>query len=210
MSKADKLLKRVEFYEKMASAQKSEAGELLNKASLFERLALYSDRSSFLQALAQDAIMEGEQSPNPTLRPYGGGEAGKQWEAARQTEFGNQRTIPKPEPLAPLTPAQEAAKAIQGPADMTFQPESADKITGFAPIDTAQQEALSKFVTMQRLGIPLHRIDGKLGPATRAALEAARKYLTEKSPTKQQLTDKQVLQTIKYIVDNAPETYGVA
>lgn len=208
MSKADKLLKRIEFYEKMASAQKSEAGELLNKASLFERLALYSDRSLFLQALAQDAIMEGEQSPNPNLRPYNETEAGKQWEAARQTEFGNQRTIPKPGP--PLTPAQEAAKAIQGPADMTFEPEKADKITGFAPIDTAEQEALSKFVTMQRLGIPLHRIDGKLGPATRAALEAARKYLTEKSPTKQKLTDKQVLQTIKYIVDNAPDTYGVS
>lgn len=55
MSKADKLLKRVEFYEKMASAQKPEAGDLLNKASLFERLALYSDSKSFLKALAQGA-----------------------------------------------------------------------------------------------------------------------------------------------------------
>jgi len=53
MSKADKLLKRVEFYEKMASSQKPETVDLLNKASLFERLALYSDRKSFLSAIAQ-------------------------------------------------------------------------------------------------------------------------------------------------------------
>lgn len=53
MSKADKLLKRVEFYEKMAQSQKSETNELLNKASLYERLAVYSDRKSFLSAIAQ-------------------------------------------------------------------------------------------------------------------------------------------------------------
>src|SRR5258706_6829202 len=55
MSKADKLLKRVEFYEKMASSQKPENDDLLKKASLFERLALYSDRNSFLSALAGGA-----------------------------------------------------------------------------------------------------------------------------------------------------------
>lgn len=55
MSKADKLLKRIEFYEKMASTQqKSENDDLLKKASLFEKLALYSDRKSFLHAIAQD------------------------------------------------------------------------------------------------------------------------------------------------------------
>jgi hypothetical protein len=53
MSKADKLLKRIEFYEKMASSQKPENEDLLKKASLYERLALYSDRKSFLSALAQ-------------------------------------------------------------------------------------------------------------------------------------------------------------
>lgn len=53
MSKADKLLKRVEFYEKMASSQKPENEDLLKKASLYERLALYSDRKSFLSVLAQ-------------------------------------------------------------------------------------------------------------------------------------------------------------
>lgn len=55
MSKADQLLKRVEFYEKMASSssQKPETNELLDKVALFERLALYSDRKSFLEAVAQ-------------------------------------------------------------------------------------------------------------------------------------------------------------
>jgi hypothetical protein len=55
MSKADKLLKRVEFYEKMASSQKPENDNLLKKASLFEKLALYSDRKSFLTALGGGA-----------------------------------------------------------------------------------------------------------------------------------------------------------
>ena len=55
MSKADKLLKRVEFYEKMASSQKPENDDLLKKASLFEKLALYSDRKSFLSALGGGA-----------------------------------------------------------------------------------------------------------------------------------------------------------
>lgn len=61
MSKADKLLKRAEFYEKMASSQKPENEDLLKKASLYERLALYSDRKSFLSAMAQpDQISQNE------------------------------------------------------------------------------------------------------------------------------------------------------
>src|SRR5574338_553332 len=62
MSKADKLLKRVEFYEKMASNTKPETSDLLNKASLFERLALYSDRKSFLSAIAQGAPADVQQT----------------------------------------------------------------------------------------------------------------------------------------------------
>ncbi len=115
MSKADQLLKRVEFYEKMASSsQKPETNELLNKASLFERLALYSDRKSFLEALAQETLMEGQTPQDPHLRPY----ADPDWEAARSREFGNARFIPAPEPLPPvpvvdvkdLPAAQEAPK----------------------------------------------------------------------------------------------------
>ncbi len=59
MSKNDKLLKRIEFYEKMASSEKSNSDELLNKVSFYERLSLYSDRGSFLRALAQTPPGEG-------------------------------------------------------------------------------------------------------------------------------------------------------
>ncbi len=59
MSKADKLLKRIEFYEKMATSEKPQSDELLKKASFYERFALYSDRGSFLQALAQTPPGEG-------------------------------------------------------------------------------------------------------------------------------------------------------
>lgn len=68
MSKADKLLKRVEFYEKMASSQKPETSDLLNKASLFERLALYSDRKSFLTAIAQGRLPEDIQGTESNIR----------------------------------------------------------------------------------------------------------------------------------------------
>ena len=161
MSKADKLLKRVEFYEKMASAQKSEAGELLNKASLFERLALYSDRTSFLKALAQ-------QNDSPNYYQY------PEFQETEEFKQSLPRTIPPPEPVKPLTPAQEAAKALQGPADVTFKD---DKITGFAPIDPKVQEHLSSLVTNRNWGVPLAPIngktpfDGRIGKDTRRALD---------------------------------------
>lgn len=239
MSKADKLLKRVEFYEKMASAQKPEAGDLLNKASLFERLALYSDRQSFLQALAQTSTLTATFGPavreqlesvtkdlgalniqdpsivGPISNALGGFSSLDKNGLISALEAAAAKFPQTPDHASQLQNLQNLISTLKGsgpqsePADETmYMP--ADKIKGFAPIDTEQQEALSRFITMQRLGIPLHRIDGKLGPETRAAIEAARKYLTEKSPNKQKLNDKQVLETIKFIVDNAPETYGTS
>lgn len=185
----------------------SKADTLLKKAAFYEKMALYSDRKSFLKALAQTKpIMEGEKSPNPLLRPYGGSEAGDSWEAERAREFGTQPTIPRPQPL---TPQEEAAAGMSGPADVTFQP---DQIRVMAPIDAQQQSALGKFVTVNGLAFvdPKKMHDGKLGPETRKALDAFKKYLTEKNPAKPHMSDKDALQTAKFIVDNDPARYGTA
>ena len=190
MSKADKLLKRVEFYEKMASAQKPEAGDLLNKAALFERLALYSDRQSFLQALAQETLMEGETPKDPHMVPY----SDPDWEAQRAKEFGSPRYIPRPVPVAPLTPAEEAAKAMQGPADVTFKD---DKLTALPPINRQDQEAVYRFVTINGLGIP-GKIDGSLGKETRTALEAIKNYFAKVNPQNPRMTDQQAIQAAKF------------
>lgn len=145
----------------------SKADTLLKKAIFFEKMAIYSDRKTFLQALAQQTpIMEGQTPANPVMRPYGGSEAGNEWEAERQREFGKQRTIPAPQPL---TPQEEAAAAMKGPADVTFKP---DSIKAYAPIPQSVQEHLSSLVSLRGWGIPLHRIDGKIGPDTKAALDS--------------------------------------
>lgn len=194
MSNADKLLKRVEFYEKMASAQKSEAGDLLNKAALFERLALYSDSKSFLKALAQ-------QNDAPNYYQY------PEFQETEEFKQSLPRTIPPPEPVKPLTPAQEAQKALQGPADITFKD---DKITGFAPIDPKVQEHLSSLVTNRNWGIPLSPVngktpfDGRIGKDTRRALDTfkSRMGLPANTP------DSQLFQKIEseYAKDN-PASY---
>lgn len=195
MSKADKLLKRVEFYEKMASAQKPEAGDLLNKASLFERLALYSDSKSFLKALAQrEVLMEGETPSNPQQQPY----SDPSWEEARKREFGSPTYIPKPEPLKPLTPQQEAAQAVKGPPDMDFIPDPTDdRIKAYPPINRADQEAVYNFVNNERIGVP-GRVDGSLGPDTRKALEAIKDYFAKQNPQNPRMTDQQAIAAAKF------------
>ena len=193
MSKADQLLKRVEFYEKMASSEKPETNELLNKASLFERLALYSDRKSFLEALAQETLMEGETPKDPHMRPY----ADPDWEAARAREFGTPRYIPKPEPVKQLTPQEEAAQAMKGPADITFTPDpKKDQIRALPPIDKASQEAVYRFVTIEGLGIP-GKISGVVDRDTRQALEAVKNYFAKLYPQNPRMTDQQAITAAK-------------
>jgi len=196
MSKADKLLKRIEFYEKMASAQKPEAGDLLNKASLFERLALYSDSKSFLKAIAQ-------QNDSPNYYQY------PEFQQTEEFKQSLPRTIPPPEPVKPLTPAEEAQKAMQGPADVTFD-NPTDRITGLRPIDPKVQEHLSSLITNRAWGIPLSPVngktafDGRIGKETRRALDTfkSRMGLPANTP------DAQLFQKIEseYAKDN-PVSY---
>lgn len=99
----------------------SKVNDVVKQAELFEKLALYGDRKSFLKSLAQE-------QPAP----------------------------------------QMAEPVMQMPAD---------HITGYPPIDPKAQGLLSKFLVDHNAGIPLSKIDGKLGPETRQALNNFKKYL---------------------------------
>jgi len=99
---------------------------LFKKIEVFEKLAVYGDRSSFLKSIAQDSTPKYPTSTdeaNPGVQPY--------------------------------LPTQTVP-------EMT--------IVGNPPIPKDVQEMLSRVVTMDRLGIPLHKIDGLIGPETRTAL----------------------------------------
>lgn len=77
---------------------------LFKKVELFERLAVYGDRKSFLQALAQDVTS---------------------WEdeARREGDAPEDHTIPPPAPEAPMAaPVAPVAKAPAGPVGPSVSP----------------------------------------------------------------------------------------
>lgn len=79
---------------------------------------------------------------------------------------------------------------------MVFTPDPVkDQIKAYPPIDAKQQSALCRIVTIKGLTFvdPNKMSDGKLGPETRKALNAFKKYLTKKSPNKRSISDQEAL-----------------
>jgi hypothetical protein len=221
----------------------SKADTLLKKATFYERMAIYSDRKTFLQALAQPApvshpgdleeealnknkqligralqLMQQSNVDSNITAPLGNAVIFNKIDIpAIKKVIENVRLTGKISPLSPawselnsiMSQLQNTSSLTQDPgvgeSPMVFD-HPTDRITGFAPIDQEQQEALSRFVTVNGLGLPL-RVDGKLGPDTRKALDAFKKYLTEKNPEKPKLSDAQALETVKFIIDNSPQRY---
>lgn len=203
----------------------SKADTLLKKATFFERMALYSDRKAFLQAIAQDnqaqqpdpnrnviwqalQIMQQAGVDEATTAPLGNAVTfGKTDIPAIQRAIQN-ATLTKMNPLtqqaqidqlkqlsrslkAPMT---EAEQGMAGPADVTFP---ADRITALAPINQADQEAVFKFVTVNGLGIP-GKVDGKLGKETRTALEAIKNYFAKANPQNKRMSDQEAIHAAKF------------
>lgn len=221
----------------------SKADTLLKKATYFERLALYSDRRSFLQTIAQSGASDTWGSPLPENIKEGLNSLLKDLAATKpdssvplqnklmsfyqgmNTDMGQlaqaireaANTIPGDHTTQVQNALSLASKvdqlAQQGQAQPQSQSEQvmtmpADRITAYPPIDKGQQEALSRFITMERIGVPLHRIDGKLGPETRGALETFKKWYNAKATGKKITSDNEALQLVKFIVDNDPKKYG--
>ena len=157
----------------------SKADVLLKKATLFEKMA-------------QDILPLGA-PPGETLQwDQGNDGAGHAYLAS---------TAPSTNTLS----GNEGASGGSSTSAPSAQPKA--QPAAMQTVDKGQQEALSRFLTVERLGIPLRTIDGRLGPETRQALDAFKKYYNQYA-TQKITSDQQALQLVKYIVDSSPEKYG--
>jgi peptidoglycan hydrolase-like protein with peptidoglycan-binding domain len=151
----------------------SRADKLLAKTSSFERLAVYSDRKAFLQSLSQESFTPEEV---------------QQW--GNLDEFGNPIQTGVPPVPNPTTTIPETT--ITGKLPLTKPV--------FPTIDKRQQEALSKVVSLDGIGIPLQRIDGILGPETKVALKSFKAAYHMEN-----LSDAQALQHAQTLVETLPK-----
>lgn len=204
----------------------SKADTLLKKATFFERMALYSDRKSYLQALAQgnppaldkntrDLLFEAQnilQNAGLDASAIGNVIVFNKLDqfGAAMKSIRDALMLGKLSPLSDeykrlqtistqvKAPPTEAEQAMAGPADMTFEPDpKKDVVHGLPPINKADQEAVFRFVTIQGLGIP-GKVDGQLGKETRTALEAIKNYFAKANPQNPRMTDQQAIQAAKF------------
>jgi hypothetical protein len=71
-----------------------------------------------------------------------------------------------------------------------------DKISGFVPIKTEDQKAIFNFVVSEGLG-SAGKIDGKLGPETRKAIENVKNYFAKLYPQNLRMNDQQAFRAAK-------------
>jgi hypothetical protein len=197
----------------------SKADTLLKKATFFERIALYSDRKAFLQAIAQESQAQQSDSNRQIiwqalqiLQQAGIDEATTKpladavtfgrvdipaiqaaIQAAYLTKMSPLSQQAQIEQLKQLSsqlqaPMTEAEKGMAGPADVTFAP---DSITGFQHIDPAKQAALGRIVEIEGLAFvdPKQLHDGRLGKETRKALTAFKNWVKQPNMSDAQALD---------------------
>jgi hypothetical protein len=188
---------------------------LLKKAEFFERLAVYGDRSNFLKSLAQLKNPEkGISYPGDIADQQAGAEKQLKslvWQATQIFAQLNPENIPAPfneiagtkdwnaaiatlarvnltpsnynltglgPELKQLNSIREKMELLVGksPSSSSAPTSEAPKAVDYPSIETNKQEALSRIITIEGLGLPL-KIDGKMGPRTRAALDAFKKKI---------------------------------
>jgi hypothetical protein len=201
MSKADTLLKRATAFEGYTV---SLADTLLKKASAFERLALYSDRKSFLQSLSQattgldDAskglinqalsLMQQIGVSEQTFAPLSNALLFNKVDpnAIRQAFQKAQFEIPALSTGPQLGMLKQLLSQIKFPGSGSVEESSpsaniggspASAVSQFPAIDPKEQNDVFRIATIEGLIVPpdsKHMSDGKLGPQTRAAIKALR------------------------------------
>jgi hypothetical protein len=202
----------------------SKADTLLKRATFFERMALYSDRKAFLRALAQDGQWPADKGLPPDIaqglnslmkdlaatKPessaalqnqladfYQG--TNKDMGQLAQAIRNAANTIPGDHTTQVQNALALAAKVDQLVASQQPQQQQEDAaggtmvmpaahIKGFAPISKTDQEAVFNFVGRQG------QIDGQLGPETRKALNEIKAYFAQKNPQNKQMSDQQAIQ----------------
>jgi hypothetical protein len=203
---------------------------LFKKIELFEKLAVYSDRGAFLKAIAQAAdpkvkelvkqmeslIRGAGVTDESVLAPFGNANlfgkvdinAINQAAGKALTQMSGLGNADKANQLIRL---QQQLRIAGTPADpganeppMVLDPDpTKDTIRAYPPIDPEAQDALGEFVMIKGLTFvdPKKMHDGRLGPETRKALDAFKKYVTEKKPGST-ISDKDALAMVKMMVDN--------
>ncbi len=140
----------------------SKADTLLKRATAYERLAVYSDRKAFLQAIAQDS------GPTITL-PEEVIEDNRIKSKVPYISPGFQQNL-----LDEGRITQQQSDEAKRRHDLAG---TGNDVGDGEPIDKGQQSALSYVVTMGKAGIPLQHIDGIMGPETRAALNSFKRMV---------------------------------
>ena len=207
----------------------SKADTLLKKATFFERMALYSDRKAFLKSLGQATddwgsprlpadILQGLDSllkdlsatkpessvpmQNKLMAFYQGmntdlgqlaqavSEAANMIPGDHTTQVQNALALAeKVRQLAAKGQPQQQQQA-GGDETVTFSP---DKIKAYPPIDRASQKAVFDFATKG-----VGKVDGSLGPETRAALTKIKNYYKQQYPNNPVMSDQQAIQAAKF------------
>jgi len=157
----------------------SKADLLLKKAASFEKLALYSDRKAFLQAVAQTYG-----DPNASVDPttFSNKEV-EQWNSQTQPKPGI--PAPPPDPGSPMNPPP--AMNAPAPREQGKAPAPATTVT---PDD---QKMISEFVVKYNMGVPLSKNDGKFGPETAQAIGNIRKNVKSLAGK----SDSQIIETLR-------------
>jgi hypothetical protein len=216
----------------------SKADALLKRATFFERMALYSDRKSFLRALAQVPVT----IDKGTFAGTFGNDARQQLESVMQdlsafrvdpsitnvvsTALNTLTGVDKdglvralqaaaakypPQASGQLQNLQSLIAKLSGPTGPTAEQQDdaaggehvtmpADHIKAFPPIDRDAQGALFRIVTIDGDGLP-GKVDGLLGPETKKAINALKKRYNLGNT----LSDAQVLTYAKMKAANDPK-----
>lgn len=165
---------------------------LVKKAEAFYKLAVYSDRKTFLQSLSQDNTLQTLFNQAAKLINDNGGnisdlsamfnhDPAQLANVIEESAAKIPMSLGNPNIKLQINNIVTKIRSLSNPTTTDVPVANKPKQTTNAPnypqIDTEVQEMLSKYVSENGLGIPLNKIDGKLGPDTRAAINALKKSL---------------------------------
>jgi len=197
----------------------SKYNKLLNKAVSFEKLALYSDRKAFLQALGQEAsdpnkelalqaltAMQQENVDNDTLKPlYDAVNLNKLDLNAVKKAITHALlfyTVKTPQNREKLEEILKELNNQQASEKTLNMPE--DHITGSLPMNKEDQAALAKFYNyyvINGYGVPL-AANSSPDVQSKQQLAAFKKFMTEKNKNPNyKLSDKEALELVKQLAN---------
>jgi len=208
---------------------KKQLDALVKKVEFFEKLAVYGDRGSFLQALARDdldpktkALLEemanllaqagvtDESVLNPLYNALEFGHVNLEairsavtQAAVRDPSIANAGINQKLRQLAQQLTSHPVPELINNTSPIaTNEVPQAPAPTGYPMMDKEEQKALSRIVTMEGIGIPFSPT-GRFDKNTQIALQAFKKKfnISSMSDVKALTFAKMLAETAKYSTD---------